>query len=84
MYLKGTSTPFQKLQNLSEDLSSSLTKFRISIDLGQVFNHNRNPIAENLIKEGHKEINRAGYTNEQLDELKLTQALKNINSRVRE
>ena len=75
---------FQRLHGLSDDPDSWLNKFNIKIELGSTFNHNKNPIAENLVKECHKEINRAGYTNDQLDDFKLTQIVKNINSRVRD
>ena len=75
---------FQRLSSLSNDPDSWLHKFNIKIDLGETFNHNKNPIAENLIKECHKEINKAGYTNDQLDNFQLTQIIRNINSRIRD
>ena len=75
---------FQSLNSLSDDPNSWLNKFNIRIDLGETFNHNKNPIAENLVKECHKEINKAGYTNDILDEFQLTQVIRNINSRVRD
>ena len=75
---------FQRLNALSGDPDSWLKKFNIKIELGATFNHNRNPIAENLVKECHKEINRAGYTNDQLNEFQLSQVIRNINSRVRD
>ena len=74
---------FQCLNSLSDDPNSWLNKFNIKIELGSTFNHNRNPIAENLVKECHKEINRAGYTNDQLNTMQLSLIIKNINSRVR-
>ena len=75
---------FQKLSSLSSDPDSWLHKFNIRIDLGETFNHNKNPIAENLVKECHKEINKAGYTNDILDDFQLTQVIRNINSHVRD
>ena len=74
---------FQKLHSSSTDLNSWLNKFQITIDMGDTFNKNRNPIAENLVKECHKEINKAGYGDSQLDEFQLSLVLKNINSRIR-
>ena len=76
-------TPFQKLNTLSQDLNSSLKKFHITLELGQTFNHNRNPIAENLVKEFHKEINKAGLSDVQLDVIQLMQVVKCVNSRIR-
>ena len=75
---------FQKLRSLVDDPDSWLHKFNIKIELGETFNHNKNPIAENLVKECHKEINKAGYTNDVLDNFQLTQVIRNINSRVRD
>ena len=75
---------FQRLNSLSNDPNSWLKKFNIKIELGSTFNHNRNPIAENLVKECHKEINKAGYTNDVLNDIQITQVVKNINSRVRQ
>ena len=74
---------FQKLHSSSTDLNSWLNKFQITIDMSDTFNKNRNPIAENLVKECHKEINKAGYGDSQLDEFQLSLVLKNINSRIR-
>ena len=76
-------TPFQKLKSLSSNIDSWLKKFNIEIDLGQTFNHNRNPVAENLVKECHKEINKAGFTNDRLNVFQLTQIMRTINSRIR-
>ena len=75
---------FQKIHSLSTDLDSWLAKFQIKIEMGETFNKNRNPIAENLVKECHKEINRAGYTDIQLDDFHLACVLRNINSRIRD
>ena len=38
------------MKGKSKDIDSWLKKFQITIDLGQTFNHNKNPITENLIK----------------------------------
>ena len=75
---------FQKIHSLSADLESWLNKFHIKIEMGETFNKNRNPIAENLVKECHKEINKAGYSESQLNEFQLALVLKNINSRIRD
>ena len=75
---------FQKLTASQEDPNSWLNKFNIKIEMGETFNHNRNPIAENLMKECHKEINRAGFVDTPLDECKLALVIKNINSRIRD
>ena len=52
--------------------------------MGETFNKNRNPIAENVVKEYHKEMNKAGYVDTQIDEFQLALVLKNINSRIRD
>ena len=74
--------PCSKKYNLS--LQSWLKKFQITIDMGETFNKNRNPIAENVVKEYHKEMNKAGYVDTQIDEFQLALVLKNINSRIRD
>ena len=48
---------------MANDPNSWLGKFGIEIEMGELFKRNRNPIAENLVKEVHKEINNAGYVN---------------------
>ena len=53
---------FQKINSSVDKADSWLNKFNIKLELGETFNQNHNPIAENLIKEAHKEVNKAGYT----------------------
>ena len=74
---------FQKINSSVDKGDSWLNKFNIKLELGETFNQNHNPIAENLIKEAHKEVNKAGYTSNQMDELQLSLVVKNINSRIR-
>ena len=74
---------FQKINALSTDRDSWLCRFNISLELGETFNRNHNPIAENLIKEAHKEINKAGFGTQHLDEFQLSLVVRNINSRIR-
>lgn len=66
-------------KNFTLPLDSWLSKFQIKIEMGETFNKNRNPIAENLVKECHKEVNKAGY-----NALMLALVLRNINSRIRD
>ena len=75
---------FQKLSSLDAESESWLRKFNIKLELGSTFNSNKNPIAENMVKEVHKEINKAGFLNEQINDIQLMVVLKNINSRVRD
>ena len=74
---------FQKVSSMSNVPGSWLEKFNIRIEMGDTFNHNRNPIAENLVKECHKEINKAGFADSPLDECQLAVVIRNINSRIR-
>ena len=74
---------FQNIYSSSEDPQSWLNKFNIKIELGDTFKHNRNPIAENLVKECHKEIDKAGYADCTLDQCMLMLVMKNIKSRIR-
>ena len=75
---------FQKLSSLNDDLEFWLKKFNIKLELGATFNSNKNPIAENMVKEVHKEINKAGFLNDQINDIQLMVVIKNINSRVRD
>ena len=45
---------FQKLSASQQDPQSWLHIINMKIEMGETFNHNRNPIAENLMKECHK------------------------------
>ena len=48
-------TSFQTLHNESNTKGTDLNSLNIKIDLGRTVNANKNPIAENAIKEYHKE-----------------------------
>ena len=45
----------QSLKTESETDGSIPKKLNIKVDLGRIFNKNKNPVAENAIKEFHKE-----------------------------
>ena len=81
--------PGSSLQSLAKEAGldnkedNIFRRFNITIDLGRTHNVNKNPIAENLVKETHKEISRAGFLNEQIDNVQLMLVIKNINSRVK-
>ena len=75
---------FQTLAAESHMDGSFLKKLGISIDLGRTHNINKNPVAENAIKEFHKErlkLNKAGGRITEIERAIMT---KNINSRIRE
>ena len=74
---------FQTLQAESQTDGSILKQLNMRIDLGRTFNKNKNPVAENAIKEFHKEclrMNPAGGKITETDRAKIT---KIINSRIR-
>ena len=71
----------QSLAKLQND--SLLSKFNIQIELGRTHNLNKNPIAENAIKEFRKErlrLNKQGGPISELDRIIIT---KNMNQRIR-
>ena len=63
---------------------SILKKLGIVIDLGRVHNVNKNPVAENAIKEFHKERLRLNPAGGRISEIERSRITKNMNSRVRE
>ena len=75
---------FQTLKSESVMPGSLLNKFRINIDLGRVLNKNRNPVAENGIKEFHKECLRMIPTGGPLNKVQLAAITKNMNGRIRD
>ena len=63
---------------------SILHKFHIKIDLGRTFNVNKNPIAENGIKEFHKECLRLRPSGGPLTRADLVIITKTMNERIRD
>ena len=63
---------------------SILKKLGIEIDLGRVHNVNKNPVAENAIKEFHKERLRLNPAGGRVNEIERSIITKNMNSRIRE
>ena len=63
---------------------SILKKLGIQIDLGRIHNVNKNPVAENAIKEFHKERLRLNPSGGKINEIDRSIITKNMNSRVRE
>ena len=63
---------------------SILKKLGITIDLGRVHNVNKNPVAENAIKEFHKERLKLNPAGGRISEIERSVITKNMNSRVRE
>ena len=63
---------------------SILKKLGIEVDLGRTLNKNKNPIAENAIKEFHKERLKLNPCGGKVSEIERAIITKNINSRVRE
>ena len=75
---------FQTLKTESETVGSILKTNAIKIDLGRTLNKNKNPIAENAIKEFHKERLRMNPQGGRVSEMELAVITKNINSRIRQ
>ena len=76
------------LQSLSNSLASLTTddvlkSHNISIDIGRIHNPNKNPVAENAIKEFRKEILRLKPRGGAITETERIIITKNINSRIR-
>ena len=63
---------------------SVLKKLGIAIDLGRTHNVNKNPIAENAIKEFHKERLKLNPAGGKISEIERSIITKNMNSRIRE
>ena len=75
---------FQKLLSLSKEDGSPFNKLKIKLELGDTLNVNKNPVAENAVKELEKEFLRLGFSNMQLNPTDLAIAVRNINSRIRD
>ena len=76
-------TSFQTLQNQSNMDGTTLHDLGIKIDLGRTVNANKNPIAENAIKEYHKERLRLDPQGGPVTKQQLAIIIKNMNSRIR-
>ena len=63
--------------------NSILYRLGIKIDLGRVHNVNKNPIAENAIREFHKERLRLKSNAGPVNEIERAMITKNMNSRIR-
>merc|ERR1711888_85050 len=77
-------TSLQTLQAEYEEDESILKRLNIKIDLGRTLNKNKSPVAENAVKEFHKErlrLNPAGGPISEIDRALIT---KNMNSRNRD
>merc|ERR1711888_200777 len=77
-------TSLQTLQTEYEKDDSILKRLNIKIDLGRTLNRNKNPVAENAVKEFNKErlrLNPAGGPISEIDRALIT---KNMNSRIRD
>ena len=74
---------FQKLRTESQEDNSVWFKLSITFELGNSLHVNKNPSAENIIKEGHDSINKLGYTGA-LQPSDLVLVVKNINSKIRQ
>ena len=75
---------FIKLNSESKLENSIFKASNIVLELGDTLNQNKNPVAENAIKELQKEFLRLGFSNKHLEPINLALAVKNINSRIRE
>ena len=63
---------------------SVLKKLGIFVDLGRSFNKNKNPVAENAIKEYHKERLKLKPSGGPVNEIERSIITRNMNSRIRE
>ena len=70
-------------QSLASREDSELTKNNIKIELGRIHNPNKNPVAENAVKEFEKEIKKYDTNIGILRPIDISIILKNINMRVR-
>ena len=77
-------TGFQKIASESKMDGSILQKLGIKVELGRTHNINKNPVAENCIKEFLKERLRLSPNGGPVSELERAQITKNMNGRVRE
>ena len=77
------STAFQHLEREATVNNSILKKLGIRFVVGRLLNKNKNPVAENTIKEVHKEILRYKNSPGPITSTDLAIVLKNINARIR-
>ena len=70
---------FQKLLNESSKENSIFKTLNINLQPDDALNSNKNPIAENAVKELEKEFLRLGFSNQQIQPLVLSLAVKNMN-----
>ena len=76
-------TSFQALARESATNNSLLCKLKIKIEIGRLINKNKNPVAENAVKEVLKEILRYTTSKRPITTTELHIVLKNVNSRIR-
>ena len=74
---------FQKLRTESLENDSAWSKLGIRFELGNSLHVNKNPSAENVIKEAHDAINKHGYSGT-LQSSDLVIIVKHINSKIRQ
>ena len=77
-------TSFQALERESNTRDSILTKLKIKVVVGRLLNKNKNPAAENSVKEVHKEVLRLTNKSGPISKVDLELVLRNINSRIRQ
>ena len=63
-------------------MESIFKKLNIKVDLGRTLNKNKNPVAENAIKEFHKEYLKVNPAGGPITRLQLVLIIKNMNSRI--
>ena len=76
-------TAFQALERESKTNGSLLNKLNIKIEVGRLLNKNKNPDAENAVKELEKEILRYVQAKGAISQTDLDIVTRNINSRIR-
>ena len=76
-------TAWQSLAAEAEKGSGIWGKYNIKIEVGNLISVNKNPEAENCVREVHKEILRLSPDIKAISKLELAQVQKQINSRVR-
>ena len=74
---------FQKLRSDSQDSDSAWKKLNVSFELGNSLHTNKNPTAENIIKEAHNSINKFG-NKLSLSTPDLVLVVKHLNSKIRQ
>ena len=75
-------TSFQTLEKESKSNGSLLNQLKISIQVGRLINKNKNPVAENAVKEVLKEILRLKAANSTISQTDLDIVMRNINNRI--